>query len=141
MQTNTRCARLSFAADQQQAFHSGSPARLLTMRAVVCENLGDPTLSLGSGVLRLSQDTPTPEVKPGQQQKLCHQHICSRERARVFLRMKPTVRRFVSRWLTCIAFQESTDSIRCSKQWSSTFAPMPGASAFSNPGSIFCMLW
>lgn len=35
------------------------------MRAVVCEKLGDPTLPLGSGVLRLAQDVPAPEVQPG----------------------------------------------------------------------------
>eukprot|EP00878_Enallax_costatus_P026501 GHUV01028443.1.p1 GENE.GHUV01028443.1~~GHUV01028443.1.p1 ORF type:complete len:293 (+),score=92.02 GHUV01028443.1:330-1208(+) len=35
------------------------------MRAVVCEKLGDPTLPLGSGVLRLAEDVPTPEAQPG----------------------------------------------------------------------------
>jgi hypothetical protein len=45
------------------------------MRAVVCEQLGDPTLPLGSGVLRLSENTPAPEIKPGQQQQENH-HIC-----------------------------------------------------------------
>lgn len=35
------------------------------MRAVVCEKLGDPTLPLGSGVLRLAEDVPIPESKPG----------------------------------------------------------------------------
>lgn len=35
------------------------------MRAVVCEKLGDPTLPLGAGVLRLAEDVPSPEAKPG----------------------------------------------------------------------------
>jgi hypothetical protein len=39
------------------------------MRAIVCEQLGDPTWPLGSGVLRLSENTPAPDIKPGQQQQ------------------------------------------------------------------------
>jgi hypothetical protein len=35
------------------------------MRAIVCEQLGDPTQPLGSGVLRLKDDQPAPEIKPG----------------------------------------------------------------------------
>lgn len=35
------------------------------MRAIVCEQLGDPTLPLGSGVLTLSENTPVPALKPG----------------------------------------------------------------------------
>lgn len=35
------------------------------MRAVVCEKLGDPTLPLGAGILRLAEDIPSPEVKAG----------------------------------------------------------------------------
>jgi hypothetical protein len=35
------------------------------MRAIVCEQLGDPTLPLGSGVLRLKEDQPAPQIKPG----------------------------------------------------------------------------
>jgi hypothetical protein len=35
------------------------------MRAIVCEQLGDPTQPLGSGVLRLKEDQPAPAIKPG----------------------------------------------------------------------------
>jgi hypothetical protein len=35
------------------------------MRAIVCEQLGDPTQPLDSGVLRLKEDQPAPEIKPG----------------------------------------------------------------------------
>jgi sacsin len=35
------------------------------MRAIVCEKLGDPTLPLGAGVLRLAEDCPSPDIKPG----------------------------------------------------------------------------
>ncbi|WIA34847.1 hypothetical protein OEZ86_013145 [Tetradesmus obliquus] len=35
------------------------------MRAIVCEQVGDPTLPLGSGVLRLKQDQPAPQIQPG----------------------------------------------------------------------------
>ncbi|KAF6260848.1 alcohol dehydrogenase, partial [Scenedesmus sp. NREL 46B-D3] len=35
------------------------------MRAIVCQQLGDPTLPLGSGVLELKEDQPAPEIKHG----------------------------------------------------------------------------
>lgn len=54
----------SLRAAHQVALHCPS-CRVPQMRAIVCESLGDPTLPLGSGVLRLVSDAASPALKPG----------------------------------------------------------------------------